>query len=273
MTPRERPPRVWVRSVFGRSFHEQRRALLGWSVGAATTVLLELALYPTVRDSDMSGLLDSYPETVKKLFGLTDLSTGTGYVRAELVSLVLPMLLVIPAILWGSDAIAGEEDRRTIDLLLANPVSRRRIVLDKVLCLLGGVVGVGAAVLAALLLGNALFSVGVAADRMLSAVVMTAALGIVFGLVALAAGAATGRRGFARGVAATLAVGAYLLSSLAPLAGWLEPWQGLSPWYHALGIDPLRTGLPAVHLAVLALLAGAAVAIGAITFDRRDIAV
>ena len=76
---------AWVRTVYGRSLHEQRRALVGWSVGVAATVLLELALFPTVRNNDMSQLLDSYPESVKKLFGLTDFSTGTGYVQRRAV--------------------------------------------------------------------------------------------------------------------------------------------------------------------------------------------
>jgi ABC-2 type transport system permease protein len=270
-----RPERApgWARSVVGRSLHEQRRALIGWSVGAASMVLLELALYPTVRNNDMSKLLDSYPESVKRLFGLTDFSTGVGYMRAELFSFVLPLLVVILAVLWGSDAIAGEEDRRTLDLLLANPISRRRVVIEKAAYLGAGVGVVAASLLVALLVGNAAFSVGVAVGRLVAAVVMMAMLAIVFGFVALALGAATGRRGVARGVAATLAVAAYLLSSLAPLASWLEPWREASPWYHALGIDPLSTGIPIDHLALLVAIALAAVAIAAGTFDRRDIAV
>jgi ABC-2 type transport system permease protein len=270
-----RPERVrgWARSVVGRSLHEQRRALIGWSVGAASMVVLELALYPTVRNDDLSKLLDSYPESVKRLFGLTDFSTGVGYLRAELFSFVLPLLVVILAVLWGSDAIAGEEDRRTIDLLLANPISRRRIVLEKAAFLGVGVVTVAASLLAALLIGNAAFSVDVADDRLIAAVAMTAVLAIVFGLVALALGAATGRRGMARGGAAALAVAAYLLSSLAPLASWLEPWRPASPWYHALGIDPLSNGIPLGHLAVLGAIAVATIVIAVLTFDRRDIAV
>ena len=102
---------------------------------------------------------------------------------------------------------------------------------------------------------------------------MSVLLAVVFGNVALAIGAATGRRGLARGVTAGLAVGAYLLSSLAPLASWLKPWRGLSPWYHALGIDPLRTGLPLWHVGLLIVIALGAVAVAALAFDRRDIAV
>ena len=61
----------------------------------------------------------------------------------------------------------------------------------------------------------------------------------VFGTIALAVGAATGRRGLARGLGALAAVVAYLLSSLAEVVRWLEPVRPVSPWYHALGVDPL----------------------------------
>jgi ABC-type transport system involved in multi-copper enzyme maturation permease subunit len=42
-----------------------------------------------------------------------------------------PLLFLIFAIGQGSGAIAGEEERGTLDLLLANPRSRVRIVLEK----------------------------------------------------------------------------------------------------------------------------------------------
>lgn len=263
----------WARSVFGRTLHAERRALIGWSVGIAATVLLELALYPTVRTSDMTKLLDSYPESVKQLFGLTDFSTGTGYVRAELFSLVLPLLVVVFGVLWGSDAVAGEEERGTVELLLANPVTRRQVVLEKTGAVLTGLAVVCAVMAAGLVTGNALFSVGISVGHLLAATVMTLALASVFAVVGLALGAATGHRGLARGVGAALAVAAYLLSALGPLASWLKPWRWTTPWYHALGVDPLSTGLPVLHLAGLCILVVAIAASAAEAFDRRDLAV
>ena len=44
---------------------------------------------------------------------------------------MVPLLLMIAAIGAGAGAIAGEEERGTLELLLANPLSRRRLVLEK----------------------------------------------------------------------------------------------------------------------------------------------
>jgi ABC-2 type transport system permease protein len=272
MSP-DHAPRWWTRSIYGRALHDERRALVGWSIGIAATIILELALYPTVRNNDMSKLIDSYPDSVKQLFGLADFATGTGYVRAELFSFVLPLMVVLFGVLWGSDAIAGEEDRGTLDLVLANPITRRRVVAEKAAALLTGLAMVCAAMTVALVVGDAAFSVGVPVARLVAAALMTFVLAATFAFLGLALGAATGHRGAARGLGAALAVAAYLLSALAPLASWLGPWRRLSPWYHALGVDPLGGGIPLDHLALLCVVVALLALAAAEAFDRRDLAV
>jgi hypothetical protein len=61
--------------------------------------------------------------------------------------------------------------------------------------------------------------------------------------MALAVGAVIGRRGLVLGVAAALAVGAYLANAVASQVPSLGAIRKLSPFYDYLGGDPLRTGL------------------------------
>jgi ABC-2 type transport system permease protein len=49
-----------------------------------------------------------------------------------------PIVVLIYAIGAGASAIAGEEDRRTLDLLLVNTVSRGRVVLEKMAAIVFG---------------------------------------------------------------------------------------------------------------------------------------
>jgi hypothetical protein len=51
----------------------------------------------------------------------------------------------------------------------------------------------------------------------------------------------------------------------------LEPWRPLSPYYQALGQNPLRNGAPWSGWAVLALATLALAVVGAIGLERRDI--
>lgn len=263
-----------LHSVFGRTLHEHRRSLAGWSAGLFFFAVLMAALYPTIRDNpQIAGLRESYPKALRSLFAITDLTTGTGFIRAEVFSLVGPLLLIILAVLWGGDLIAGEEDRGTIDILLANPVSRTRVLLEKWAALMAGVAGTGLALAVGLAIAIPLAHMQISPGGVAAAVVSLFLLAVLFGTVALAVGAATGRRGVARGTAVVLAVAAYLISSLADVIGWLRAVRLASPWYHALGIDPLANGFSAVHLLVPVGLTAVTLVVGAYAFDRRDVAV
>ncbi len=222
--PRHRARPAELHSVFERAFHEERRALLGWVGGLAALAVVMLAIYPTVRDNQqISKLIEAYPKALRTMFGISDYTSGAGYLRAEVFSLMAPLLIVVFAILWGGDVIAGEEERRTIDLLLANPVSRRRILLEKWAAVMLGITiatwGLG------LLIGLGAPVVGlhVAWSSLASVVVATMLLGMLYATLALAVGAATGRRGLARGVVTLLAVAAYLVSSLAEIGPVAPP--------------------------------------------------
>ena len=269
---RRRPAEL--HSVFERTFHEQRRSLYGWSVGLFALGLIMTALYPTIRGNpQLATLHETYPRALRSLFGISDMTTGVGFLRAEVFSFVAPMLIIVLAVLWGGDLIAGEEDRGTIDILLANPISRRRVLLEKWAALLAGVAVASAALTAGLAIGIVAADLHAGAGEIAAAVVSTALLGVLYGTVAVALGAATGRRGLARGVTAALAVAAYLLSSLADLVGWLKPVRPTSPWYHTLGVDPLAAGFLPLHLLVIVALTAAVIG-GAVTaFDRRNLAV
>lgn len=262
-----------LHSVFERAFDEERRALAGWMAGLAGLGAVMLSLYPTVRGNrDFAKLMASYPNALRTLFGLADYTSGPGYLRAEVFSLTGPILLVILAVLWGGDLTAGEEERRTIDVLLANPVSRRRVILEKWAALVVGVVLAAASLGLVLGVGGPLAGLHVGVGVLSAAVVATALLAVLFGSLALAIGAATGRRGLARGLTALAAVGAYLLSSLAQIVSWLGPGRQLSPWYHALGVDPLASGYRPLHLLVVLGLTALCVGVAVVAFERRDLA-
>jgi ABC-2 type transport system permease protein len=264
--------RTTLHSVFERTFHEERRALVGWSAGLAALAVTMLAMYPTIHGNEQfSKLVESYPQTFKAMFGVSDYTSGPGYLRAEIFSLMAPLLLTLFSVIWGSDLTAGEEQRRTIDVLLANPISRRRVLLEKWAALLVGTALAAASLWLALVVGGGLVGLQVGTARLGAAVVASWLVATVFGTLALAVGAATGRRGLARGIAALAAVVAYLISSLAELVRWLQHLRPASPWYHAIGVDPLGGGLGALHVLVLVVMVGALIAAAVLAFDRRDL--
>src|SRR5512146_735571 len=128
-----------LRNAFVKTLRDARRAIGWWSLGLIAMAALMIAVYPTVRDNpDLNRMVEDYPDALKAFIafgGDLDYVSGAGYLGSELFSFMVPLLLLVAAIGAGARALAGEEERGTLDLLLANPLSRRRLVLDKLAAL------------------------------------------------------------------------------------------------------------------------------------------
>ena len=262
-------------NVFLKTIRDLRRGLLWWSLGLVGLVAMLVAVYPTVRDNpDLTKLVEQYPEALKSLLsfgGGVDYTSGAGYLGSELFSFMIPLLFLVAAIGAGARAIAGEEESGTLDLLLANPVSRRRVLLEKLGALVLELLALGAVLWVGLVIGSHAATMKVSAAHLGAGAAAAVLLGVAYGTIALFIGAATGKRGLAAGLTAALAVAAYVVNSLAPLVSGLKPLQKLSPVYHYATSDPLRHGLEAQHVAVLAGITLVAAALAVVAFDRRDI--
>lgn len=268
----QRFPARRPRSIFERAVLQTTRSRRAWAIGIALTVFGLTALFTSVGgNSALTDALAGYPEAMQKLFDLSDFTSGAGYLRAEVLSLTAPLLLVIPAVLWGSGSIGDDESTGTIDLAASGPVRRRDLVVGAAAGVAADIAVLGAVFTVSLLIGSNAFGLDVGIDRLLAAGIALTLLALVLGALALATTAATGHTGLGRGVTAAVAVVAYLVSSLADLVEWLRPVRPVSPWYHALGVDPLGTGVRLGHLAVLVALALILVASAALGIERRDL--
>jgi ABC-2 type transport system permease protein len=264
-----------LRSVFSKTLLDMRRALVWWSLGLVGLAAMMLAVYPTVRDNpDLNKLVQDYPEVLKAFIafgGDVDYVSGAGYLGSELFSIMVPLLFLVAAIGAGARAIAGEEEGGTLDLLLANPLSRRRLVLEKLAALTAEVVALAVVLLVALVVGVQLVGMDISVGNLAAATASAALLALAYGAIALLAGVVSGRRGIAIGVAAAGAVAAYLVSSLSALVDLLDSVKFASPFYHYVASDPLRHGLALDHVSFLALLAATAAVLAVVAFDRRQV--
>ena len=263
-------------SVLTKTLRDARRPFLWWSAGLAAYVAMIVAVYPTIRDNDELGrLVEQYPEALKAFIafgGELDFTSATGYLGGELFSFMIPALLLVVAVGGGAGAIAGEEERGTLDLLLATPVPRRRVAAEKLTAVCLELVGLGAVLWASLWLGGRLVSMGIPAGDLAGATASAVLLAIAYGAIAFLLGAGTGRKAAAIGISIAAAVAAFLVSSLASIVGALEPLRAISPFHHYAAGDPLTNGLQPWHALFLVGLGAAAAIVGIVLFDRRDVA-
>lgn len=266
-----------LRSVALKTLHDLRRGFLWWSIGLAGMVALMVSVYPTVRANPaLNRLVQQYPDALKAFIGFggeVDYLSAAGYLGSELFSFMVPLLLLVAAIGAGARAVAGEEEAGTLELLLSCPVSRRRLVFEKLAALALEVAGLGVVLVLSLWVGARAVSMEVSLSHLAAATTSAILLALAYGALALLLGAATGRRALTAAVVAAAAVAAYLVASLAPLVDLLEPAKLASPFYHYSAGDPLLHGLAAGHALLLVAIVVGAGLLAPLALERRDVGV
>lgn len=266
-----------LRSVFRTSLWEQRRALLWWAVGIVIFIGVTVAFYPSLKDSarQLQDYLDQIPESLRNLFigTETDITSPIGYLNSQVFAGNGAIVFLVFAIGAGARAIAGEEERGTLELLLATPVRRRSVVLQKFGAIAAALGGLAVILFVGLIALGRPVGLTVSPVDLFAATVHQYVFGLGFGAIALAIGCLKGRKSLAIGLTTSIAVVAFLLNGLAPLADATEWLQLLSPFYYANGSIPLRNGIAWDHLVVLVAIGVVAVLVAVRGFDRRDLAI
>jgi len=262
-----------LRDVYPKALWDARRSLPGWTGAIAAVALMYAAFWPTVSSPEMAGALAAYPKDVLAAFNAEDLGTAQGYLGGTVYGLLVPLLVAVFMIAAGTRGIAGDEEAGTLELVLAHPVSRRGLALQRLGAALTEMAVVAVALFVVMVATRAPFELGsVSVGGFLAINAQLALFGALFATLAFAVGAATGRRAAALGVSAAAAVLAYLANSVFPQVAALEWTRSLSPFHWYLGGDPLTNGLQWPGTLALAGTTLALAAAGTYLFTRRDIA-
>ncbi len=262
-------------NVFLKSLRDQRRSLMYWGAGVAALTVLTVLFYPTISEAEELSQLFDDSDVLAQVFagGFTDLTTPEGFLNSQLFSLLVPILLIIMAVSAGSGAIAGEEEKGTLDVLLSNPTTRLQVVVHKFAVMVAALAVVAGVMWVSIAVGAFAVDMDVSLVGVGQVTLSGLLLGILFGALALAIGSAKGKKGLAIGVTGAAAVATYFVYALAPIVEELEWAQYLTPMYYYIGDDPLANGLNLLHAGALALASAVLVAVSVFTFERRDLAV
>lgn len=236
--------------------------------GLVAVLVIVGALFPAVGHT--FGKLN-LPRGVSELLGGADYATITGWFRSEIGSVYGPLLMGAVAITAAASITAGEEEDRILALVLAHPITRARLVLAKAGAIAILVVIVAAATWAGLLAGVAIGGGGISVGHITAFAAHLAFFGLTIGAVALAVGAATGRRTLTTGVASGVGIVGWLINGFAPLVGGIAWLKYLSPFYYYAGHDPLTRGIDVIDLVVLGGVALILTALAMEAFERRDL--
>jgi ABC-2 type transport system permease protein len=208
---------------------------------------------------------------MQALLGGSDLTSPAGYLNTQLFAYVLPAVLLVFGMGRGAAALAGEEEGRTLDLLLAQPIPRRSAYLQKAGAVVLSVATLTAAVWIVLAALDSAAQMHLPTANLLACCLQLGLFAIALSLVAQAVAAAAGHRAVGLAVTAGYAVASYLVYGLSETVGWLHGLRPLTLWRWDLANQPLTTGFGWSEVAVLGGVAALATACGVYAFERRDL--
>lgn len=115
---------LWQELVF------RRNAIIGWSLGLSFFPIVYIGIYPSVADQ-MVGLADL---EIYQAMGMS-LGTFADWIGSILV-LFMPLIAAIYAIINGTATLAAEEEDGRLEMIVALPLPRWKIVTAKAIALL-----------------------------------------------------------------------------------------------------------------------------------------
>ncbi len=259
------------RAVAGR-----RRWLIGWSLGIGAFVALNVGFWPAVRDQgdELNQSLEQLPESVKSLLGIgggVDLFSPVGYLSGQVYALALPLLLLIAAI-GAAASLAGDEERGLLETTYALPLPRWRVVLERWLAVMALTAALAAVALLAVVVTVGVVELDIGMAELVWATFAALLLTWASAALALAVGAATGRRATAIAVATVVVLVSYVVGSLADAGiGVFRRLEPVSLFGHYDAVGLLLGDRQVGSLVVLALVVAAAVAAACVAVGRRDL--
>lgn len=258
--------------VFRRSMRESWRGLIGWSIGIAGVLFMYLPLYPSFgANGQLESIIDALPPQLVEALGYDQIASGAGYAQSTFFGLLGFLLLTIAAVSWGSDAIAGAEESGRLELDLAHGIGRAQYAAESALSVVVRLLWLGAFSGAIVLALNDPAELGIHPPHIVGAALALTGLACLSAMAGLFAGALTGRRAWATGVAASVAVLGYVFQAVARQSDDLEWLNTVSPYAWVYHQPPLKDGVQVGGLLLVWGIAIALVLASALALSRRDL--
>lgn len=260
-------------TIFKTEIRQGRNALIIWTGAIAFMLLMCIVIYPQMKSQmdEMSQMMANMG-SFSAAFGMDQLSFGTliGYYGIECGN-ILGIGGAFYAAYLGISVLSKEESGRTAEFLLTHPVSRTRVVLEKLLAVLTQILFMNAAVVAISLLGT--LSTGETLDIKGFLLLHLANLLLQVELACICIGISAFLRRSGIGIGLGIAAMLYFANIIGNLTDKAEFVKYITPFKYAQSSDVLTNN----SIDVILLLAGAAytaagIICAFIKYGKKDIA-
>jgi ABC-2 type transport system permease protein len=147
--------------IFVRALRDSLPSILAWGVGYSVLIVTVVILYPILQDKNTLvsvlnglGLFEVAADNFNGSVG--DIGSFAGYLAFEALGWG-PTVLAIFTATQAIGAIMGEERQGTLELLLSTPITRKRLITEKILAIVVSLIGVLLIMWASLVVSTRLF--------------------------------------------------------------------------------------------------------------------
>lgn len=127
-------------NIYKHEFKTKINSVISWSAATALFIIIYMSFFSSIAiDSELlNETLAGMPEEFLMAFGMNNIDMSTVFGFYGLVFTLVQLLIAIQAANYGFGLVSVEETDMTADFLLAKPVSRPKILTNKLLAAMTG---------------------------------------------------------------------------------------------------------------------------------------
>lgn len=242
----------------------------------AAYVLLITAMFPSFQNmTGVKEMMENYPESMSRFFGIEsiDITSFNNFMTVELLGLMFVIIVGAFVFSFARGMVAGELSDGTLELLLAQPIQRWKMLTSKGAVLLAGIVGIVLTTVLSVFAFGAAFGIDVSYSGYLAYLPVATALLISIAGYSILFSTALHKPRWVVMASVGVTLGFYMMQFVATSSQSLEKLGYFTIFHYYNPLKVLESGSVPVG-DVLLLLAFGAACFGASLwfFQRKDIA-
>ncbi|KAB7707244.1 ABC transporter permease subunit [Bacillus aerolatus] len=264
--------------IFQREWKRNRKALIIWSVILGGLIVGLLSMFPQFAEQQesLSKMMEAYPESMQKAFGMDELGFGTlmGFYGIE-VHMMTTLLGSIYAAMLASNILAKEENEKTIEFLLSKPITRNQIVAQKLAAVIINLLILnGIAVIASLVGFQFAEGHDVPYKTFALLVIATILLHFTFAAISFMLSSMMRKTRNILSISIAVVIIAYFFNMMSGLSADLDVLKYFSPFNYADAANIINEGaIKALYVAIMAAVILLTVFAAFIVYKKKDISV
>lgn len=264
-----------MNSIIRWSLWQRKTFLIGWAIFTFAIIGIKMAVYPAFKDQgeQLQKQFESLPPAMIKLFGgSTDFFSPVGFLNSQVFFFILPLILSIIGVIVFAGSISKEEESGSIEIILSRPISRTNFAISKYLYSTAVVGIITLVALVTTVVSVVLVNAGVSIKNILVVTLACFLLAMASSSVSFMLSSSWHvTKKYAVGLGLFMAIGGFIVSSLAATVSWLKGVSKIFPFEYYKSEDILYGNLHLRNLWIYIVIIIISFVLSIFFFRRRDL--